>query len=68
MKVGSLVKVVAENGSGLGRHLVEKGTVGIVTGWFGNRRNRGAEVEIVPAGVGTPHWYYAESWEVVSNG
>ena len=66
MKVGSLVRVVAKNGSGMGDHLVEKGGIGIVTRWFGNRRNRGDEVQIVAVGVGAPHWYYAEAWEVIS--
>ena len=66
MKVGSLVRVVAKNGSGMGDHLVEKGEIGIVTKWFGNRRDKGNEVQIVAAGVGTPHWYFAECWEVIS--
>ena len=66
MKVGDLVKVIAKNGSGYADHLVPCGGLGVVTRLFGNRRNRGDEVQIVAVGVGTPHSYYAEAWEVVS--
>ena len=66
MKVGDLVQVIAENGSGCGDHLVPCGALGVVTKHFGNRCNRGDEVEIAAIGVGTPNWYYAECWKVVS--
>ena len=66
MKVGDLVKVTHPNGSGFADHLVPQGGLGGVTKHFGDRRNRGDEVEIAAIGVGTPNWYYAECWEVVS--
>ena len=66
MKVGDLVQVTHPNGSGCGDHLVPRGTLGVVTKHFGNRRNKGEEVEIAAIGVGTPNWYYAECWKVVS--
>jgi len=66
MKVGDLVQVTHPNGSGCGDHLVPRGTLGVITKHFGNRCNRGEEVEIVAAGVGAPHWYYSSSWKVVS--
>lgn len=66
MKVGDLVQVIAKNGSGYGEHLVPCGALGVITKHFGNRRNKGDEVEIAAIGVGTPNWYYAECWKVVS--
>ena len=66
MKVGDLVQVTHPNGSGFADHLVPQGGLGVVTKHFGDRRNRGDEVEIVAAGVGAPNWYYAECWKVVS--
>ena len=66
MRVGDLVKVTHPNGSGFGNGLVPCGGLGVVTKHFGDRRNRGDEVEIAAIGVGTPNWYYAECWEVGS--
>ena len=63
MKVGDLVKVTHPNGSGCGDHLVPCGALGVITKHFGNRRNKGDEIEIAAIGIGTPNWYYAESWE-----
>jgi len=67
-RVGDLVRVSHPNGAGSGDGYVIPGTLGIITRLFGDRRRRGTELEIVPVGVGQADWYYAEGWEIVSNG
>jgi hypothetical protein len=69
MRVGDLVKVTHPNGSGFGSGLVPYGTIGVVTRIFGDRFHKGEgweEIEVAACGVGHPHTYYAECWEVVS--
>ena len=69
LKVGDLVKVTHPNGSGFGSGLVPCGTIGVVTRLFGDRFHKGEgweEIEVAACGVGHPHTYYAECWEVVS--
>ena len=67
-KVGDLVRVTHPNGAGSGKGYVTRGTLGIITrSLLGHRRNC-AELEIAPLGTGQADWYYAEGWEIVSNG